>query len=183
MVAAAPAITEAELLKKTQPLSEEELKARYVGKLIFLRGSYMGDELNFDKEGKITGSPAVSSFTLSGFEVRKIELSKHKLDIEADRYGLHFFGALPFDDDSKTYDQVKISNKPVHISIEREEIVIPKVKKEKKKKKKAEPTPAELAAAQKLKSRDAAGATRWYGNSVSRRAESSTDLCGRRRDG
>ncbi len=158
VVAPAPAISEAELLKKTQPLSEEELKTRYVGKLIFLRGSYMGDDLNFDKEGKIVGSPAVSSFTLSAFEVRKIELSKHKLNIEADRYGLHFFGALPFDDDSKTYDQVKISKKPVHISIEREEIVIPKVKKEKKKKKKEEPAPAELAAAQKLKSRDAVAA-------------------------
>ena len=151
-----PAVTEAELLKKTQPLSEEELRSRYVGKVIFLRGSYMGDDLEFDKDGKVTGSPAVSSFTLSAFEVRKIDLSKHKLEIEADRYGLHFFGALPFDDDSKSYDQVKISKKPVHISIDRELIVIPKVKKEKKKKKKEEPTPAELAAAQKLKLRDAA---------------------------
>jgi TonB family protein len=155
VAAASPAITEAELLKKTQPLSEEELRTRYVGKLIFLRGSYLGDNLDFDKEGKITGAPAVSSFTLSAFEVRKIDLSKHKLDIEADRYGLHFLGALPFEDDSKTYDRVQISKKPVHISIDRELIVIPKVKKEKKKKKQ-EPSAAELAAAQKLKLRDAA---------------------------
>jgi hypothetical protein len=49
---------------------------------------------------------------------------------------------------------VKISKKPVHISIEREVIVIPKVKKEKKKK--DEPTPKELAAAQTLKTRDGA---------------------------
>jgi TonB family protein len=42
----------------------------------------------------------------------------------------------------------------VHISIEREIIVIPKVKKDKKKK--DEPTPQELAAAQTLKTRDAA---------------------------
>jgi TonB family protein len=103
----------------------------------------------------VIGSPQQSSFTLSAFEVRKVKLSKHKLEFEADRYGLHFFGALPFDDESKSYDQVKISKKPVHISIDRELVVIPKVKKDKKKN---EPTPQELAAAQTLKTRDAAAA-------------------------
>jgi TonB family protein len=150
----AAATADAALVKSTPPLTEDELRARYVGKLIFLRGSYLGDDLNFDMDGKISGSPTVGSFTLSGFEVRKVKLSKHKLDIEADRYGLHFFGALPYEDDTKAFDQVKISKKPVHISIEREVIVIPKVKKEKKKK--DEPTPKELAAAQTLKTRDAA---------------------------
>jgi hypothetical protein len=145
---------DAALVKSTPPLTEDALSARYVGKLIFLRGSYLGDDLNFDMEGKVNGSPAVGSFTLSGFEVRKVKLSKHKLDIEADRYGLHFLGTLPYEDDAKTFDQVKISKKPVHISIEREVIVIPKVKKEKKTK--DQPTPAELAAAQTLKTRDAA---------------------------
>jgi TonB family protein len=152
----AAAAAEAALVKSTPPLTEDDLRARYVGKLIFLRGSYLGDDLNFDIEGKIAGSPTVGSFTLSGFEVRKVKLSKHKLDIEADRYGLHFFGALPYEDDTKAFDQVKISKKPVHISIEREVIVIPKVKKEKKKK--DEPKPQELAAGQTLKTRDAATA-------------------------
>jgi TonB family protein len=141
------------LLKSTAPLTEDALRARYVGKLIFLRGSYLGDDLNFDMNGKVDGSPTVASFTLSGFEVRKVKLSKHKLDIEADRYGLHYIGALPYEDETKSFDQVKISKKPVHISIEREVIVIPKVKKDKKKK---EPTPQEVAAAQSLKTRDAA---------------------------
>ena len=145
------------MLKSTPPLTEDDLRARYVGKLIFLRGSYLGDDLDFDMDGKVNGSPTVASFTLSGFEVRKVKLSKHKLDIEADRYGLHFLGALPYEDDTKAFDQVKISKKPVHISIEREVIVIPKVKKEKKKN---EPTPQELAAAQTLKTRDAAGKQR-----------------------
>jgi TonB family protein len=152
---AATAQTDAALLKSTAPLTEDELRARYVGKLIFLRGSYLGDDLNFDMNGKVNGAPTVASFTLSAFEVKKVSLSKHKLDIEADRYGLHFFGALPYEDDSKSFDRVKISKKPVHISIEREVIVIPKVKKEKKKK---EPTPQDLAAAQSLKTRDAAAA-------------------------
>jgi TonB family protein len=152
---AATAQTDAALLKSTPPLTEDALRARYDGKLIFLRGSYLGDDLNFDMNGKVNGSPTVASFTLSAFEVRKVKLSKHKLDIEADRYGLHYFGALPYEDDTKSFDQVKISKKPVHISIEREVIVIPKVKKDKKKK---EPTPQEVAAAQSLKTRDAAPA-------------------------
>ena len=151
------AAADAALAKSTPPLTEDALRARYVGKLIFLRGSYMGDDLQFDMDGKVNGSPTVASFTLSAFEVRKVKLSKHKLDIEADRYGLHYFGALPYEDDTKSFDQVKISKKPVHISIEREVIVVPKVKKEKKKK--DEPTPQELAAAQSLKTRDAAAAT------------------------
>jgi TonB family protein len=150
----AAAAADAALVKSTPPLTEDALSARYVGKLIFLRGSYLGDDLNFDMDGKVNGSPTVGSFTLSGFEVRKVKLSKHKLDIEADRYGLHFLGTLPYEDEAKTFDQVKISKKPVHISIEREVIVIPKVKKEKKTK--DQPTPAELAAAQTLKTRDAA---------------------------
>jgi TonB family protein len=150
---AATAQTDAALLKSTPPLTEDDLRARYVGKLIFLRGSYLGDDLDFDMNGKVNGSPTVASFTLSAFEVRKVKLSKHKLDIEADRYGLHYFGALPYEDDTKSFDQVKISKKPVHISIDREVIVIPKVKKDKKKK---DLTPQELAAAQSLKTRDAA---------------------------
>jgi len=150
-----PPMTEAAtaaLLKATPPLTEDALRSRYVGKLIFLRGSYLGDDLNFDVNGKVNGSPPVGSFTLSGFEVRKVKLSKHKLDIEADRYGLHFFGALPYEDETKAFDQVKISKKPVHISIERELIVIPKVKKDKKSK--DAPPPQQVAAAQTLKTRD-----------------------------
>jgi TonB family protein len=158
--ATAPAVStaaaDAALVKSTPPLTEDALRARYVGKLIFLRGSYLGDDLNFDQNGKVNGSPTVASFTLSAFEVRKVKLSKHKLEIEADRYGLHYFGALPYEDESKSFDKVKISKKPVHISIDRELIVVPKVKKDKKKN---EPTPQEIAAAQTLKTRDDAGAT------------------------
>ena len=142
--------------KPTPPLTEDALRARYVGKLIFLRGSYLGDDLNFDQDGKVNGSPTVASFTLSAFEVRKVKLSKHKLEIEADRYGLHYFGALPYEDESKSFDKVKISKKPVHISIARELIVVPKVKKDKKKN---EPTPQEIAAAQTLKTRNDATPT------------------------
>ena len=73
------------------------------------------------------------------------------MEFEADRYGLHYLGALPYEDENKPFDMVKISKKPVHISIDRELIVVPKVKKEKKKN---EPTAQEIAAAQTLKTRN-----------------------------
>ncbi|MGC2398770.1 MAG: energy transducer TonB [Acidobacteriaceae bacterium] len=151
-------VSDAALLKSTAPLSEDALRAKYAGKLIFLRGSYLGDNLEFDTSGKVNGSPTATSFTLSAFEVRKVKLSKHTLELEGDRYGLHFLGALPYEDQTQAFDKVKISKKPVRISIEREVIVIPKVKKEKKKK---APSAQELAAAQTLKTRNdtPAGAT------------------------
>lgn len=117
-------------------LTEEALRQRFVGKMVFIRGFYMADDLNFDMEGKVDGSPQAASFTLSALEVRKVTLSKKKLELEADRYALHFTGALPYEDDSKSFDKVKISKKPVHITIERELVVTPKVKKEKDKDKK-----------------------------------------------
>jgi TonB family protein len=130
----APALVPAAVTPAPAPITEDALRARYMGKMIFLRGAYLGDQLDFDAEGKVKGSPAASSFTLSALEVRKVNLSKHKLEIEADRYGIHFLGGIPYDDgDNKSYDKVKISKKPVRISIEREQVVIPKVKKEKTK--------------------------------------------------
>jgi TonB family protein len=149
VISAPKAVSEEALLKSTLPLTEEALQTRYVGKLVFLRGSYLGDDLQFDVSGKVTGSPAVGSFTLSAFEIRKVKLSKRKLDLEADRYGLHFFGALPYEDDTKSFDKVKISKKPVHIVIDRELIVVPKVKKEKNKK--DAPAAQNVAAAQTSK--------------------------------
>src|ERR1700727_1394418 len=50
---------DAALVKSTPPLTEDALRARYVGKLIFLRGSYQGDDLNFDQNGKVNGSPTM----------------------------------------------------------------------------------------------------------------------------
>src|SRR5580698_5891064 len=67
---------DAALIKSTPPLTEDALRARYVGKLIFLRGSYLGDDLNFDQDGRVNGAPTVRSFTLFGFEARQVNLSQ-----------------------------------------------------------------------------------------------------------
>ena len=142
---AAPVAPAAAAPVSTAQLSEDDLKVRYAGKFIFLRESYMGEELNFDIDGKIKGSPAAGSFTLSALKVTKVNLSKHKVEIEADRYGLHFLAAVPYEDNSKSFDKVKISKKPVRITIDRELVVTPKVKKEKKK---GDAPPQQLAAGQ-----------------------------------
>ena len=81
------------------------------------------------------GSPQKGSFTLCALEIKKVKLTKHTLELEGDRYGLHFFGALPYEDDSKPFDRVRLTGKKtksVKITIDRELVVIPKVKKPKK---------------------------------------------------
>lgn len=136
--APAAAAPKAEKANAAPLLTEEMLRKRFLGKMVFLRGLYMGDDLTFDMDGKVKGTPGTASFTLSALQVRKVDLSKKKLEIEADRYGLHFDGALPYQSDSKSFDKVKISKKPIHITIERELVVTPKKKKEKKEQAKKE---------------------------------------------
>ncbi len=43
--------------------------------------------------------------------------------------GLHFFGALPYEDDTRPFERVRISKKPIRISIQRELVLTPKKKK------------------------------------------------------
>lgn len=125
----------AEELSHAPKLTESTLRQTYVGKTVFLRGCYVGDNLNFDEYGKVKGNPKTQSFTLSALEIKKVSLDKDKLQITADRYALHFFGVLPYEQSTKrSFDKVRISKKPVHITISRERVVKPKKKKEKKKK-------------------------------------------------
>lgn len=114
-------------------ITEDQVRARLTNKLLFLRGFYMDNDLNFNENGGVIGSPSTGSFTLCAIEIKKVRLTKHKLELEGDRYGLHFYGALPYEDDNKPYDRVRLTTKrALHISIDRELVVIPKAKKEKK---------------------------------------------------
>jgi len=122
--------------------TEQEINQRLEGKFFFLRGFYLDDKIEFDTNGKVIGNPQKGSFTLSGLEVKKVHSTKHSIVIEADRIGLHFFGSLPYEDDSKPFERIKVSKKPVEITIER--LVI---EPEKKKKKKEQEAAAKAAAA------------------------------------
>lgn len=112
----------------SQGITEEEVRKRFNNKLVFLRGLYLSDNLSFNEHGTILGSPKVGSFTLCGLDVKSVRLTKHKLELTGDRVALHFFGALPTEDDTKTYDRVKVTKKKkdVHINIDRELVIKPK---------------------------------------------------------
>jgi TonB family protein len=114
-------------------MTEEELKQQLVGKSLYLRGGYLDNTLNFDEHGRLIGNSPAGSYTLSGIEIDKVHLTKHKVELEGVRYGLHFLGALPYEDPTKALDRVRITPKKkfVKLTIDRELVVTPKKKKEK----------------------------------------------------
>jgi TonB family protein len=116
-----------------QPASTPEaLSAELVGKTFYLRGFYQDDKLQFATDGKAVGNPQKGSFALSAMEIDKVKFSKHSMEIEAHRVGLHFFGALPYEDDSKPFERIKVDPKK-SMNIEIERLVIEPEKKKKKK--------------------------------------------------
>jgi TonB family protein len=114
-------------------MTEDELKRQLAGKQLYLRGGYLGDSLNFDEHGHIVGHPAQGSYTLSVIQLDHVRLTKHKVEFEGIRYGLHFNEQLAYEDSEKAYDKVRITpnKKVVKVTIDREIVVSPKKKKEK----------------------------------------------------
>lgn len=130
-------------------ISEEELKQRLLGKTFYLRGGYLDNTLHFDENGRLDGASPQASFTLSLVEITSVHLSKHHLELEGVRYGLHFLGALPSEDQSTAFDKVRLTSrkKPLHITIDREVVEKPKKEKaSKKRKEKVAPSAAQPAA-------------------------------------
>ena len=119
--------------KAATVFTEDQMRQTLVGKTVFLRGGYLDNSLNFDEHGRLTGHSPQGSYTLSLIQIDRMHVSKHKVEFEGERYGLHFLGAMPYEDPAKAVDKVRISPKKklVRISIDREQVVIPKKKKEK----------------------------------------------------
>jgi len=124
-------------------MTEEDLRQLFVGKTFYLRGGYLDNSLSFDEHGRLTDHSAVGSYTLSGIQIDRVRLTKHKVELEGVRYGLHFLGALPYEDPTKAVDRVRITPKKkfVKLTIDRELIVTPKKKKQKGDEKNAKPGP------------------------------------------
>jgi TonB family protein len=112
-------------------ISEDELRQMLVGKTFYLRGGYLDNTLNFDEHGRLLGNSAQGSFTLALIQIGKIHLNKGKLELVGIRYGLHFLGALPYENSGSAFDRVRITprKKVVKIAIARERIVKPKKEK------------------------------------------------------
>jgi outer membrane biosynthesis protein TonB len=115
-------------------IKEDQLKQIFVGKTLYLRAGYQDNNLEFDERGHLLSHSTQASYTLSQIQVNTVKLSKHKLELEGDRYALHFLGAAPFEDPTAATDRVRITPKKrtVRISFDREQVEIPKKKKEKK---------------------------------------------------
>lgn len=121
-------------------IKEDQLKPLLVGKTLYLRAGFQDNNLEFDEHGQLLGHSPKGSYTLSQIQISKVKLSKHKLELDGDRYALHFLGAAPFEDPTTATDRVKITPKKkiVRISFDREQVEKPKIKKEKHGKKNLE---------------------------------------------
>jgi hypothetical protein len=129
-------------------IDEEQIKQVLVGKTLYLRGDYLDNSLSFDLHGNLTGQSARGSYTLCSIRIDNAKFSKHKVELNGDRYALHFLGELPHQDPLKDVDRVKITPKKkiVRITIEREQVEKPKKEKHKDKGKKGNSSPeAQLA--------------------------------------
>jgi outer membrane biosynthesis protein TonB len=129
-------------------ITENELKQLLIGKQLFLRGGYLDNTLSYNEHGALIGHSAQGSYTLNGIEINKVRLTRHKVELEGARYGLHFLGAMPYEDPTAAVNRVNITpkKKVVRITIDREIVVKPKKEKEKKPAKKASKTSPKPAA-------------------------------------
>ena len=109
-------------------IKEDEIRQALAGKSFYLRSGYLDNSLEFDEQGHLTNHSRQGSFTLSQIQISKVKLTKHKLELEGDRFALHFLGAAPYEDPTKATDRVKITpkKKTVRISFEREQVEKPK---------------------------------------------------------
>lgn len=116
------------------PITEDQLRQLLVGKDLFLRGGYLGDAITFNEHGRLNGHAPYGSYTLCGVRIDKVHLTKHKVELIGARYGLHFLGALPYEDPTKAVDRVKITpkKKVLKLTIDREVVVKAKKVKEAK---------------------------------------------------
>jgi outer membrane biosynthesis protein TonB len=113
-------------------VTEDELKHMLVGKQLYLRGGYMENSLSFNEFGKLIGHSPQGSYTLNQVQIDRVRLTKHKVELEGDRYGLHFLGALAYEDPATAIDRLKITpkKKTVKITIDREQVIARKVPRE-----------------------------------------------------
>jgi hypothetical protein len=112
-------------------ISEEQFRQQLLGKTFFLRGVFLNNNLDFDEHGNPTGDTTRGSYTLCAIKINKAKFTKRKLELEGDRYALHFLGELPHEDPLKDVQRVKITPKKkiVKIAIEREQVEKPKKQK------------------------------------------------------
>jgi TonB family protein len=113
-------------------IKEDDLKPQFVGKTLYLRGEYVDDRLHFNEQGQLIGSSPKASYTLAMVQINKIDLGKHKLELQGIRYGLHFIGAEPTEDPLHPSDVVRITPKKKVLKITIDRALVVKAKKKSK---------------------------------------------------
>ena len=102
-----------------KPLSEGDLRNRLQGKAFYLRGGYIDNNLRFDVHGRLNGNSPQVSYTLSLIQINKVHVSKHQLQMEGIRYGVHYVSEGTMEDPAESSEKVRITpkKKVVRISI------------------------------------------------------------------
>ena len=75
-----------------QLVTQDQIASRFVGKTVLLRGLYGADKLRFDAAGRAEQSYQATSPSMSGFQVKKVQLSGQHLRLEGKRMWLVWDG-------------------------------------------------------------------------------------------
>jgi protein TonB len=112
-------------------ITEAELKERLTGRPLFLRGLWLDETLHFNMYGDLVGQSPKGSFTLCGVMIDHVRMTKKTVELEGIRFGVHFEGEAPWEDQSTSFDRIQITPKKKRqvIVIDRQLVVIPKKKK------------------------------------------------------
>jgi len=99
--------------------------------MLFLRGGYLENTLDFDQAGRLISNSPRGSYTLCFVRIDQVHFTRRKVEMIGVRYGLHFLGATPYEDPAHAFDTVNIlpKKKQLHITIAREPVVVPRKKK------------------------------------------------------
>jgi len=116
---------------KVPEVTEAELKEKLTGRPLYLRGLWLDETLHFNMNGEIVGQSPKGSFTLCGVFVDHVRVTKKTVELEGVRFGVHFEGEAPWEQQSASFDRIQITPKKKHqlIVIDRQQVVVPKKKK------------------------------------------------------
>jgi hypothetical protein len=130
------------------PLSTEEDVRQLIGKELYIRSLWLSDDLHFDMYGDLAGQSPKGSFTLCAVEIEKVRLTKKRVELEGVRYGMHFADEGNWATQSTSFDRIRVTPKKRHltITIERQQVVVPRKKNEDKKAAAKGAAPANAAA-------------------------------------
>jgi hypothetical protein len=78
------------LLSAAQPTTAESVAKSLKGKLVFLRGMYVENDLAFDAQGNVTGTATPGPFSVSAIRVEQVHVDGTTLRLTGHRGGLIF---------------------------------------------------------------------------------------------